>query len=42
MPRNKPLTEAQLRSRFGDDLSAADFASALEQGAALTAQACPK
>lgn len=42
VPRKKPLTEEQLRTRFGDDLSAADFDSARQLGEQLARQACPK
>lgn len=41
VPRKKVLTEEQLRSRFGDELNAADFDSARQLGAGLAAQACP-
>lgn len=41
VPRKTPLTEEQLRSRFGDELSAADFDSARQLGAQLASQACP-
>jgi hypothetical protein len=41
VPRKKPLTDAQLRERFGDELSAADFDSARAMGAQLAQQACP-
>lgn len=41
VPRNKVLTEEQLRSRFGDELNAADFDSARQLGAGLAAKACP-
>ncbi|SHH57079.1 hypothetical protein [Massilia sp. CF038] len=40
-PRKMELTEEQLRSRFGEELNGADFDSARQLGAALTAQACP-
>jgi hypothetical protein len=40
VPRKKPVTEAQLRERFGEDLSAADFASAEQRGANLASAAC--
>lgn len=42
VPRNKPLSEEQLRARFGEELSAADFASARQLGAQLAQQACTK
>jgi hypothetical protein len=35
------LTDAQLRARFGDELSDADFAAALRAGATLARQDCP-
>jgi hypothetical protein len=40
VPRKKVLTEEQLRSRFGEELSAADFDSARQLGATLAARAC--
>jgi hypothetical protein len=39
--RHVTLTDAQLRARFGDELSGADFAAALRAGAALARQDCP-
>jgi hypothetical protein len=42
VPRNKPLTDQQLSARFGEELSAADFASARQMGAQLAQQACGK
>lgn len=39
--RHRPLTEQQLRERFGDEVAAADFAAGLQAGAALAHQACP-
>jgi hypothetical protein len=42
VPRKKPLTEAQLRERFGEELSAAQFTSAQQRGAALASEACAK
>jgi hypothetical protein len=39
--RKKAMTPEQLRSRFGDELSEADFATAVQMGARLTQQACP-
>ncbi|MES2325674.1 MAG: hypothetical protein V4633_25775 [Pseudomonadota bacterium] len=42
VPRKVPLTEEQLRTQFGAELSAADFASAQQMGAQLASQACPK
>ncbi|HEY0061702.1 MAG TPA: hypothetical protein VGC21_06255 [Telluria sp.] len=41
VPRKMVLTEEQLRSRFGEDLSAADFEGARQLGATLASQACP-
>jgi len=41
VPRKKPLTDEQLRGRFGDELSAADFDSARQLGEQLARQACP-
>lgn len=41
VPRKKVLTEQQLRSRFGEELSDADFESARQMGARLAKQACP-
>lgn len=40
-PRKQQLTEQQLRERFGEELSPADFAGAMQMGAQLSAQACP-
>ena len=42
VPRNKPLSEEQLRLRFGEELSAADFTGARQLGAQLAQQACTK
>ncbi|MFL6660166.1 MAG: hypothetical protein ACJ8GW_18925 [Massilia sp.] len=42
VPRKKTLTEEQLRERYGEDLSAADFDSARQLGAQLAQQACPR
>lgn len=42
VPRKMPLTEEQLRSRFGAELAEADFASARQMGEQLASQACPK
>lgn len=39
--RHVALTDAQLRARFGDELSGADFAAARQAGAALARQDCP-
>ena len=41
VPQKKVLTEEQLRSRFGEELNAADFESARQFGARLAGQACP-
>jgi len=41
VPRKKPLTEAQLRERYGEEMSAADFDSARALGAQLAQQTCP-
>lgn len=41
VPRKKPVNEEQLRSEFGDQLSPADFAGALQLGAQMARQACP-
>lgn len=41
VPRKTPLTDEQLRSRFGDELSGADFDSARQLGEQLSRQACP-
>lgn len=41
VPRKKPVNEEQLRNEFGDQLSPADFASALQLGAQMAQQACP-
>jgi len=41
VPRKKPLTDEQLRGRFGDELSAADFDGARQLGEQLARQACP-
>lgn len=42
LPRNKVQTEQQLRSRFGDELNAEQFAGAQQLGAQLARQACPQ
>lgn len=39
--RNKPLSEQQLRERFGEALSPGDFDAALHKGAQLAAASCP-
>ncbi|QJE01079.1 hypothetical protein HH212_14425 [Massilia forsythiae] len=39
--RHRPLTEQQLRERFGDEVAPADFAAGVQAGAALAHQACP-
>ncbi|WP_198117134.1 hypothetical protein [Massilia rhizosphaerae] len=39
--RHVALTDAQLRARFGDELSGADFAAARRAGAVLARQDCP-
>ncbi|MDQ1816342.1 hypothetical protein RBA41_23885 [Massilia sp. CCM 9210] len=41
IPRKKPVTQEQLRDRFGEELSADDFAGALALGEQLGKQACP-
>lgn len=41
IPRQKPLTQEQLRERFGEELSAGDFSAALALGEQLGQQACP-
>lgn len=41
VPRKKAVNEEQLRSEFGDQLSPADFAAALQLGAQMARQACP-
>ena len=41
VPRKKVQTEEQLRARFGEELSAEQFASARQLGAQLARQACP-
>lgn len=40
--RRQPLTEAQLRQRFGDRLAPADFDAAMQAGAQLAASSCPR
>lgn len=40
--RHKPLTEQQLRERFGDDLAPGAFDAALQAGARLAASSCPR
>ncbi|WP_036169141.1 hypothetical protein [Massilia sp. 9096] len=39
--RNKPLTEQQLRQRWGEELAPADFDSARAEGAQITGASCP-
>jgi TPR repeat protein len=39
--RHVALTEAQLRARFGAELTGADFAAALQAGSQLSRQDCP-
>jgi TPR repeat protein len=39
--RHVALTEAQLRARFGEELTGADFAAALQEGSLLARQDCP-
>lgn len=41
VPRKKPLTEQQLRDRFGEELSAPEFDGARQLGAQLGTTACP-
>ncbi len=41
VPRKKPVNEEQLRSEFGDQLSPADFAAAVQLGVQIARQACP-
>lgn len=41
IPRQKPLSREQLRERFGEEMSADDFAGALALGEQLGRQACP-
>lgn len=41
IPRQKPLTQDQLRERFGDEMSSDEFTSALALGEQLGKQACP-
>lgn len=41
IPRQKPLTQEQLRERFGEELSAEDFSGALALGEQLGKEACP-
>lgn len=40
--RRHPLTEQQLRQRFGDELAPADFNAAVQAGAQLAASSCPR
>jgi hypothetical protein len=40
--RHRPLTEQQLRERFGEDLAPAAFDAALQAGAKLAASSCPR
>jgi len=40
--RHRPLTEQQLRDRFGEDLAPAAFDAALHAGAKLAASSCPR
>lgn len=42
VPRNKALSDQQLRERFGEELSAADFAGARQLGEQLAKQACSR
>ncbi|MES2319640.1 MAG: hypothetical protein V4631_19335 [Pseudomonadota bacterium] len=42
VPRKKPMSEEQLRSRFGDEMSAEDFHRARQLGEQLALQACPR
>lgn len=39
--RHAPLTERQLRERFGEELDGAGFDAALQAGAAISRSACP-
>jgi hypothetical protein len=39
--RHVALTEEQLRARFGDEVTGADFAAALQAGSALAREDCP-
>jgi hypothetical protein len=39
--RHRPLTEQQLRERFGEELAPAAFDAALQAGASLAASSCP-
>jgi len=39
--RNRPLTEQQLRERFGEELAPGDFQAALQKGAQIAAASCP-
>lgn len=41
IPRQKPLTQEQLRERFGEELSAEEFSGALALGEQLGKEACP-
>ncbi|CUI08617.1 hypothetical protein [Massilia antarctica] len=41
IPRKKPVTQEQLRDRFGEELSGDDFSDALALGEQLGKQACP-
>ncbi|MDM5175725.1 hypothetical protein PO883_00675 [Massilia sp. DJPM01] len=41
IPRQRPVTQEQLRDRFGEGLSADDFSGALALGEQLGKQACP-
>jgi hypothetical protein len=40
--RRHPLTEEQLRRRFGEELAPADFNAAVQAGAQLAASSCPR
>jgi hypothetical protein len=40
--RHRPLTEQQLRERFGEDLAPGAFEAALQAGAKLAASSCPR
>jgi hypothetical protein len=40
--RRHPLTEQQLRERFGEELAPAAFDAARQAGAQLAASSCPR
>jgi hypothetical protein len=40
--RRHPLSEQQLRQRFGEELAPADFNAAMQAGAQLAASSCPR